>query len=444
MQKNEVSDAVNEIRVLASIRHPFIVGFYDSFLAKRERELWIIMEVCACGDLASKVERYRKKRKYMDERVVWSHMIQMVEGLHCLHEQKIVHRDLKAANIFLAEDGSVKIGDLNVSKRMKQGNLLKTQIGTPYYMSPEVWLNKPYGMSSDLWALGCLVYELCALRPPFVGNTFAQLKQGVLVGKYPALPRAFSYEMSSMVAKLVRVNARERPTTKQLLASDDIKSRKAADWYKEPANAAVASKGGAKQVLMDTIVVPHQLKNLQKELPKPCFPDARPNSPEAWPANAVGQAGVPRDVAKQQKAANEAASKAKADHGEYRAKPPSSERAPTGMPIQPKGSAAQLHAEANVGPSAAASRANSYAPTANRGGYGAQSNARYGNQNAYRSHANHGYQSKQVPKTAASNYGQKPTAAARKPLGTHNSHAPRGGNGIPAGYNRRSSGYGYR
>ena len=124
----------------------------------------------------------------MDERVVWSHLIQMAEGLNCLHEQAIVHRDLKAANIFLAEDGSVKIGDLNVSKRMKQGNLLRTQIGTPYYMSPEVWLNKPYGMSSDIWALGCLVYELCALRPPFVGNTFAQLKQGVLVGKYPAVP----------------------------------------------------------------------------------------------------------------------------------------------------------------------------------------------------------------------------------------------------------------
>lgn len=63
MQKNEIADAVNEIRVLASIRHPFIVGFYDSFLAKRERELWIVMEICACGDLASKVERYRKKRK---------------------------------------------------------------------------------------------------------------------------------------------------------------------------------------------------------------------------------------------------------------------------------------------------------------------------------------------------------------------------------------------
>merc|ERR1712091_42334 len=93
-------------------------------------------------------------RRYMDERVVWSHFIQMCEGLLCLHDQKIVHRDIKAANVFLAADGSVKIGDLNVSKRMK-GHLLRTQIGTPYYMSPEVWLNKPYSFGADVWAVGC-------------------------------------------------------------------------------------------------------------------------------------------------------------------------------------------------------------------------------------------------------------------------------------------------
>ena len=100
MQKAELADAVNEIRILSSIKHPYIVGFYDAFLARRDRELWIVMEMCGCGDLASKVERYRKKRKYMDERVVWSHFIQMCEGLQCLHEQKIVHRDIKARTSF--------------------------------------------------------------------------------------------------------------------------------------------------------------------------------------------------------------------------------------------------------------------------------------------------------------------------------------------------------
>lgn len=354
MQKNEISDAVNEIRVLASIRHPHVVGFYDAFLANRDHELWVVMELCACGDLSSKVDRYRKRRKYMDERVVWSHLIQMCEGLQCLHDHQIVHRDLKSANIFLAEDGSVKIGDLNVSKRMKAG-LLRTQIGTPYYMSPEVWLNKPYGPSSDVWALGCLVYELCGLRPPFVGNTFPQLKQAILAGKYPALPRAFSFEMTAIVAKMIRVNARERPTVLQLLATDELKQRKAADWYKQAARQP-SEAHLAKAKLMDTIIVPSQISRLQSQLPQPCFPDARPNSPEAWP---VATETADRAAAVANKRVVDAILK------------PAS--APQSMPIQPKGSAAALHAAHGNEPSAAARHAN---------GSNAQRDPRSANSNA--------------------------------------------------------------
>ena len=92
-----------------------------------------------------------------------------------------------------------------------------------------------------------------------------------------------------------------------------------------------------KQQLMDTIVVPHHIRNLQKELPKPCFPDTRPNSPEVWPVGAEGPGGAPRDQAVAQKAANDK------DRG---GRAPPTDRAPgTAMPIQPKGSAAQLHAE---------------------------------------------------------------------------------------------------
>ena len=75
-------------------------------------------------------------------------------------------------------------------RRMKHG-LLKTQIGTPYYMSPEIWANKPYNESSDMWALGCLIYELCALHPPFLGDSFPQLKRAVMAGRYKSIPRCY-------------------------------------------------------------------------------------------------------------------------------------------------------------------------------------------------------------------------------------------------------------
>jgi len=133
MSKKELADALNEIRFLASIHHKNIVGFLEAFLESNETELCIIMEFCGCGDLAQKVERYKRRRQYIDEDVLWRYLVQCLKALQCLHENGICHRDLKTANTFIGEDGSVKIGDMNVSKRLKNGHL-QTQIGTPYYM----------------------------------------------------------------------------------------------------------------------------------------------------------------------------------------------------------------------------------------------------------------------------------------------------------------------
>ena len=93
----------------------------------------------------------------------------MVKGLKALHARKILHRDLKSANVFLYKDGTVKLGDLNVSKVAKKG-LLYTQTGTPYYASPEVWKDQPYDARSDIWSLGCVLYEAATLKPPFTAN----------------------------------------------------------------------------------------------------------------------------------------------------------------------------------------------------------------------------------------------------------------------------------
>ena len=79
---------------------------------------------------------------------------------------KILHRDLKCANVFISENEIYKLGDLNVSKVSKKG-LVQTQTGTPYYTSPEVWKGLPYDKSCDIWSLGCIIYEMATLKPPF-------------------------------------------------------------------------------------------------------------------------------------------------------------------------------------------------------------------------------------------------------------------------------------
>ena len=119
------------------------------------------------------------------ESIIWSYAIQMIEGLKALHDMKIMHRDLKSANanIFLVKDKhQCKIGDMNVSKVIKE-KALTTQTGTPYYASPEVWKDNPYSYKSDLQSIGCVIYELCALRPPFQGKDLDELFENVCKGK---------------------------------------------------------------------------------------------------------------------------------------------------------------------------------------------------------------------------------------------------------------------
>lgn len=281
MSKKEIADALNEIRFLASIRHKNIVGFLEAFLENNETELCIVMEFCGCGDLAQKVERYKRRRQYIDEDVIWRYLIQSLKALANLHEKNICHRDLKVANTFLAEDGSVKIGDMNVSKRLQHGQL-KTQIGTPYYMSPEIWNNRAYDGASDVWSLGCMMYELCALKPPFQGNSFPELKRNVIAGRYNAIPSKYSDGLGRVIGQMLRVNARERPTAEKLLRCNDLSSKLQLDEPLPAAQAAQPSSRDMHMALMATIKVPQNLRKLQVGLPKPCYPDARPHSPTAW------------------------------------------------------------------------------------------------------------------------------------------------------------------
>jgi NIMA (never in mitosis gene a)-related kinase len=119
-----------------------------------------------------------------------------------LHENNIFHRDLKSANIFLNKNGTAKLGDMNVSKIAKKG-LLYTQTGTPYYASPEVWRDQPYDTKSDIWSLGCVLYESITLKPPFRADDMAGLYKKVLKGVYPKIPNYFSESLSNIVKTLI-------------------------------------------------------------------------------------------------------------------------------------------------------------------------------------------------------------------------------------------------
>ena len=141
LTEKEKDNALNEIRILASIGHPNMIGYKDAFFDENTHSLCIIMELADNGDLQKKIELAKKRNALIAEEEIWTVALHMLRGLKAMHSRNILHRDLKCANVFITKSDDYKIGDLNVSKVAKRG-LVYTQTGTPYYASPEVWVSR--------------------------------------------------------------------------------------------------------------------------------------------------------------------------------------------------------------------------------------------------------------------------------------------------------------
>jgi len=180
--------------------------------------LCLVMEYAEKGDVLQKIEANFKRHNTFPEYELWSTMIQCLCGLKALHDLNVMHRDIKCANILISARGECKLADFNVSKVVnhKEG-FLHTQTGTPYYASPEVWKDRPYDFKSDIWSLGCVLYEMAALRPPFKANDMAGLYKKVVSAQYPPISSRYSLEFKELISLMLQPNPNLRPTTDQLL-----------------------------------------------------------------------------------------------------------------------------------------------------------------------------------------------------------------------------------
>ena len=152
------------------------------------------------------------------ETIVWKYFIQMCLGLKYIHSKRVLHRDMKTINIFLTEDKEVRIGDLGVAKvTLDQGMFAQTVVGTPYYLSPELCEERPYNEKSDVWALGCIVYELCTRAHPFKAANQAALALKIIKGSFDPIPGSYTSELSSVINQMLTRDYWRRPTAAQLL-----------------------------------------------------------------------------------------------------------------------------------------------------------------------------------------------------------------------------------
>nr|XP_020145964.1 serine/threonine-protein kinase Nek3 isoform X2 [Microcebus murinus] len=219
---SDTQNSRKEAVLLAKMKHPNIVAFKESFEA--EGHLYIVMEYCDGGDLMQKIKQ--QKGKLFPEDMIFNWFTQMCLGVNHIHKKRVLHRDIKSKNIFLTQNGKVKLGDFGSARLLSNPMAFAcTYVGTPYYVPPEIWENLPYNNKSDIWSLGCILYELCTLRHPFQANSWKNLILKICQGSVSPLPSHYSYELQCLVKQMFKRNPSHRPSATTLLSGRSVARR---------------------------------------------------------------------------------------------------------------------------------------------------------------------------------------------------------------------------
>lgn len=222
MSKDERVQCLNEIKCLKNLKNPFINRYRESFMYNK-KYLCIIMNYCSNGDLSGYLKKRRSQKKYLSEDEILNWFTQICLGLKCIHDTAIIHRDLKTQNIFITGHNNQQIGDFGVSRlNCGEDDIFKTVIGTPLFQAPEVCQQQSYNQKADIWSLGCILYEICALKVPFDATTYDGLRIKICRGDYPSLPDKYTKGLKGMIRKCQSLDVEARPSVEEILNTDQL------------------------------------------------------------------------------------------------------------------------------------------------------------------------------------------------------------------------------
>eukprot|EP01053_Blabericola_migrator_P010682 Blabericola_migrator_1__10681@NODE_609_length_7298_cov_332_353616_g442_i0_p1_GENE_NODE_609_length_7298_cov_332_353616_g442_i0NODE_609_length_7298_cov_332_353616_g442_i0_p1_ORF_typecomplete_len718_score67_70Pkinase/PF00069_25/9_2e74Pkinase_Tyr/PF07714_17/9_4e58Kinaselike/PF14531_6/2e16Pkinase_fungal/PF17667_1/2_2e12Kdo/PF06293_14/0_0003WaaY/PF06176_11/0_00043APH/PF01636_23/0_0044PIP49_C/PF12260_8/0_0031SAS4/PF15460_6/6_8SAS4/PF15460_6/9_3FTA2/PF13095_6/9_1FTA2/PF13095_6/44_NODE_609_length_7298_co len=222
MPEKEKRQLQQEVQLLQTLEHPHVVRYLGKINDKSNSHIYLLMEYCDGGDLSKYLDHTVRKGFPLPEDTILLWFAQLVDALHYCHtlpSGRVFHRDIKPQNVLICEKyRKVKLGDFGLAKMLKpQQHMAQTHVGTPYYMSPEVLNRSQYDAKSDIWSLGCLLFEMATGRSPHCkATTLEHLKSLVANNHIEKLPSMFSRELYSLILWMLTKNPANRPSTTDL------------------------------------------------------------------------------------------------------------------------------------------------------------------------------------------------------------------------------------